>query len=245
MAEANLKYGNNNRRNQNRNATEISLVELFDTARRHWIPILAVAVVIAVLGFTAVKLFAVPSYVSTGKLYINTERESISADVNAQTLIQTQSLMTTYANILDSKSFLKDICEKMNNKYTYKEMNNIVTIEEITDTNLLSISAKTRDSRDSYMICKYIIESAPDEIYRVFEGGSVKVIDQPEESQEPLVTSSIKVAAVGFVIGVVLMWLLFYISEMLDSRIKDPNELSVLYELPILGEAPEFESNKR
>ena len=96
-----------------------------------------------------------------------------------------KNLMPTYIEILKAKAVLQTVSDDIDNKYSWSEITENTTIENIKDTNMISISVKCEDSHDAYLICSSIVNNAFDEIIRVFDGGSVKLIDIPEEAPSP------------------------------------------------------------
>ena len=100
--------------------------------------------------------------------------------------------------------------------------------EYVTDT----------DKSDSYAICNSFVEHASDEVLRIFEGGSVKIIDRPEQEPTTIAANSYKRGVIGFVIGVILAVFALFLLDMFDTRIEGSEELIEKYGLPILGEIP-------
>ena len=146
--------------------------------------------------------------------------------------------MPTYIEILSSKPFLETISDDIGNKYDYKQIKGMTSYSSKTDTNILSITVKANDSHDAFLIAESISHNTPDEIRRVFEGGSVKLINNAEESMSPIPSNSLKRGLIGFVAGAALAALIIFLINIFDTRVKSSEELSSKYGLPILGEIP-------
>ncbi|MBS7297470.1 MAG: hypothetical protein KIG65_00125 [Eubacteriales bacterium] len=217
-------------------ANEISVLDILVLVMRNWWIVGLVGLVLAVACYAYSKSTAVPTYKSTGNLYIDTQRERIDDDVNATALLYARDLMPTYIEILESRTFNTMISEAMNNKYTYQEIDAMTALSQVEDTNIMEINVVCVDERDSYLICDYIVRFAADEILRVFEGGSVKVIDSPEQSPKIIVVNLFKRGIIGFVIGAILAIIAIVLFDMFDTRIVTTEELTTRYKLPVLGE---------
>jgi capsular polysaccharide biosynthesis protein len=146
--------------------------------------------------------------------------------------------MPTYIEILSSKPFMETVSDDIDNKYSYSQINSMVSYTAKTDTNILSITAKSTDSHDAYLIAESVSHNAPDEIRRVFEGGSVKLINNAEENTSPLPSNALKRGLIGFVAGAALAALIIFLINIFDTRVKSSEELTSKYGLPILGEIP-------
>ena len=222
--------------------TQLSVVDIINMMLTFWWLIVILAVLIGGSTYAYSKITAVPEYNSVGTLYINTQTEQKSEDVNASALNNAKVLMPTYIEILKSKPFLELVCEDLDDKYTFKEMEEFIEIEAVEDTNLINISVDTTDAHDSYLICTSIVNNAFDEIIRVFEGGSVKLINSPEESLSALPTNSYQKGLIGAVIGAVVAMLIIFLINLFDTRVKSSEELKNKYNLPILGEVSNLHS---
>ena len=222
--------------------TQLSVVDIINMMLTFWWLIVILAVLVGGSTYAYSKITAVPEYNSVGTLYINTQTEQKSEDVNASALNNAKVLMPTYIEILKSKPFLELVCEDLDDKYTFKEMEEFIEIEAVEDTNLINISVDTTDAHDSYLICTSIVNNAFDEIIRVFEGGSVKLINSPEESLSALPTNSYQKGLIGVVIGAVVAMLIIFLINLFDTRVKSSEELKNKYNLPILGEVSNLHS---
>lgn len=217
-------------------ANELSVLDIIVLVMRNWWIVGLVGLVMAIACYAYSKSTAVPTYKSTGNLYIDTQRERIDDDVNATALLYARDLMPTYIEILESRTFNTIISEAMNNKYTYQQIDSMTTLSQVEDTNIMEVSVVCVDENDSYQICDYIIRYAADEILRVFEGGSVKIVDSPEQDPSMIVVNLFKRGIIGFVIGAILAIIVIVLFDMFDTRIVSSDELTSRYKLPVLGE---------
>ena len=90
----------------------------------------------------------------------------------------------TCINIIVSDRTLNPVAEELNNRLTASQIREMLSIEAVEDTSALKISVTSRDSQLSLDIAQAIAEIAPDKISDVFEGGSVRIIDNPEVTEE-------------------------------------------------------------
>lgn len=218
--------------------TQISIIDIINMMLTFWWLIVILAVLVGGGTFAYSKLTSVPMYTSEATVYINTQAEQKTDDINTSALTNAKDLMPTYIEILSSKPFLETISDDIGNKYNYKAIKSMTNYSAKTDTNILSISVRSNDSHDAYLITESISHNAPDEIKRVFEGGSVKLINNAEENQSPLPNNSLKRGMIGFVAGAALAALIIFLINIFDTRVKSSDELSAKYGLPILGEVP-------
>lgn len=218
--------------------SEISILDLIALMLRNWWIIAIIGGIFGIASYAYCKTTSVPTYKSTTSLYINTQREQQTEDVNAIALINTINLMPSYIKVLQSRTFFTQVSDAMDNKYSYEEIDRMTSLSQDEDTNIVTISVSSVDSQDSHTICSNIADLAANEIFRIFEGGSVKIIDRPKDEPEVIVANSFQRGAIGFIVGAALAMFVIFLINMFDTRIETSEELTARYNLPVLGEIP-------
>ncbi len=217
---------------------EISIFDILILMMRKWWIIILTGMIFAIICYAYTKSVSVPSYVSSGSLYIDTQREQATDDVNATALQQAADLMPTYIQILKSRTFNQVVSDAMDNLYTPDAINGMVKLSQVENTNIINVSVTCTDKEHSYQLCNSVIDLADDEILRIFEGGSVKVIDKPKEEPRISVVNLFRRGIVGFMVGAALATIVIVLFDIFDTRITGSEELTSRYKVPILGEIP-------
>ena len=218
--------------------SQLSIIDIINMMLTFWWLIAVLAIVIGGGAYVISKATSVPQYTSSGTLYIDTQKESKTDDVNTSGLQAAKTLLPTYIKVLESTPFLESISDDVNNKYSAASIAKMISYTGVEDTNLIVIRVRTSDSHDAYLITKSILRNAPSRIAQVFEGGSVKVIEYPKEATSPESDSAFKKGIVGFIAGAAIAMLIIFLINLFDTRVKSSEELTSKYGLPILGEIP-------
>jgi capsular polysaccharide biosynthesis protein len=221
--------------------TEISVVDIINMMLTFWWFIVILAVLVGGATYTYFKITSIPEYKSTSRILVSTEGQQTSTDVNASSLTNAANLLPTYIDVLQSKAFLGIVSDDLDNKYSVSDITDMLTLETVTDTNIILVTVKNSDAHVAYLVCSSIVNNAPSEIARVFGGGSTKQTEYPEEATkaEPLHTA--RNAVIGFLAGAAVAMVIIFLVNMFDTRVKSKDELVSKYGLPILGEVPNLE----
>lgn len=220
------------------NESQFSVVDIINMMLTFWWFIVILAVLVGGATFTYFKITSVPEYKSTSRMYINTEAQQTSTDVNTNALTGAANLLPTYIDVLTSKTFLNSVSDDMDNKYTVEDITSMIALEAVVDTNIISIEVLHEDPHVAYLVCSSFVNNAPNEIARVFGGGSTKLTEHPEEADEPEVMHTARNALIGFIAGAAIAMVVIFLVNMFDTRVKSKDELVSKYNLPILGEIP-------
>lgn len=217
---------------------QLNLISIIDILLRRWTIILLSAILVGVFSFVYSEVVISPVYSSNASLYVNSSKQNISEDVSSATLSSSRQLVMTYAEILKARTFLEVIATDLDGKYTVNQIKNMITMEALNETEILSITVRGTSANDVYRITKSIIKYAPDELIRVVEAGSVKVLDDASETKTPVSPNIRNNTFIGVFVGILLGSLMIIVLELFDTRIKSGDELSQRYKEPLLGEIP-------
>lgn len=221
--------------------SDINVVDIINMMLTFWWFIVILAVLVGGATYTYFKISAVPEYKSTAKIYINTEAQQSSTDVNAGAIINAGNLLPTYIDVLQSNSFLRQVSDDLDNKYSETEIKGMMGMEAVIDTNIISLEVVNADAHIAYLVASSIVDNAPTEIARIFGGGSTKLTEYPKEAVNAEPSHTGRNAAIGAVAGAVVAMLIVFLVNLFDTRVKNKDELIDKYGLPILGEMPSLE----
>ncbi len=216
---------------------EINPEQFFGIVRKRLVWIIAIGVLSAVLMGVISFLFISPKYSSTAKLYVNTTKDQQTYITQAD-LTVAKSLVDTYIVIIESDTALEQVAEMAGVDYTPKEIRKILTATSLDGTEAFSVTVTDPDPYVALNIANAIVEVAPREIVRVVEAGSVKIIDSPKLAVESDDNGLKRNIIIGFFAGLVLSFVIFYLSEILDVTIYDEEDLEGQFSYPIIGIIP-------
>lgn len=223
---------------------EYSLYELLGMYVRKWwvIGIFLVAFAAAAAGFT--WKFVTPTYQAKISIYVNNSRGAQEMDsLSSADLSAAQRLVNTYVSITKSNRVLEKVVEELDGEYTVGQLYNSITASQMSDTEIFSVYVVYTDPVEAARIANAIAKVAPGEIANLIEGTSAKVIDTakvPTKRHSPNYSRRILFGAVA---GAFLALVLLTVQYLSDTRIKDENDLINMFNIPILGRIPDFESD--
>lgn len=230
-----------NKNTEKKGNSDISVIDIINMMLTFWWFIVILAILVGGATYTYFKISSIPEYKSTAKVYVNTEGQQTSTDVNTNALIGASNLLPTYMDVLQSKEFLGQVSDDLDNRYSIEDIKSMLELEGVTDTNIISISVKNEDAHVAYLVCSSVVNNAPTEVSRVFGGGSTKLTEYPEEAKEPEEMHTTRNAIIGFAIGAVIAMLIIFLVNLFDTRVKSKDELIAKYGLPIIGEMPNLD----
>lgn len=219
---------------------QLSIVNVVDMLLRKWYVLFIAAIIGGVCAYLFTDIFIDPKYSAQTTLYVNASNKNVDEISNAN-ITASQQLVNTYAEILKARDFLDKIAKDLDEKYTSDEIKEMLTMESVNETEVLSVTVKGTDKDDVYKIAQLLAQYSTDELENVVGAGSAKVLETPLEPINPISPNVRANTLIGVLLGILFAGLLVIVLELLDTRIKSGEEFANNYEEPLLGEIPTLE----
>ena len=226
--------------NQENQAVEIDVFAMLKTLWKRKFSIVLVALVFAIAAFGYSAFLAKKEYQSTSRIYVVSRQNQ---DNNALTNSDLQAgsyLVKDYREIILSQNVLSQAIEELKLDMTPAELSKKISVSVPTDTRILSITAKDGDPKEAARIANGLRNVAAEKIISVTKVSDVTTLDEAEVPQSPSSPNIRRNVLLGFVAGAGLIVVLLVVVEVLDDRVKRPEDVEELMGLPLLGVVPDI-----
>ena len=225
---------------QNKEIIELDLRQIvMALLYKAWLIVL-VGVLGAALAFGYVKLTIAPTYSSSIQLYVNNNYES--PGFSSSQLTAAQSLADTYMVILESRSVLDVVAEKIDLGYSYNQLKSMVSAASVNGTEVFQVSVVCTNYKHAAIIANTIAEVLPEQISAVVYGSTVSVVDYAVENPNPIGPNYSQYMTLGLMAGVLLVVAIVVLFEIQNTKIHSEEYLTHVYEeIPLLAVVPSGE----
>ena len=226
--------------NQENQAVEIDVFAMLKTLWKRKFSIVLVALVFAIAAFGYSAFLAKKEYQSTSRIYVVSRQNQ---DNNALTNSDLQAgsyLVKDYREIILSQNVLSQAIEELKLDMTPAELSKKISVSVPTDTRILSITAKDGDPKEAARIANGLRNVAAEKIIAVTKVSDVTTLDEAEVPQSPSSPNIRRNVLLGFIAGAGLRVVLMVVVEVLDDRVKRPEDIEELMGLTLLGIVPDI-----
>ena len=226
--------------NQENQAVEIDVFAMLKTLWKRKFSIVLVALVFAIAAFGYSAFLAKKEYQSTSRIYVVSRQNQ---DNNALTNSDLQAgsyLVKDYREIILSQNVLSQAIEELKLDLTPAELSKKISVSVPTDTRILSITAKDGDPKEAARIANGLRNVAAAKIISVTKVSDVTTLDEAEVPQSPSSPNIRRNVLLGFIAGAGFMVVLMVVVEVLDDRVKRPEDIEELMGLTLLGIVPDI-----
>ena len=226
--------------NQENQAVEIDVFATLKVLWKRKFSIILVALVFAIAAFGYSAFLAKKEYQSTSRIYVVSRQNQ---DNNALTNSDLQAgsyLVKDYREIILSQNVLSQAIEELKLDMTPVELSKKISVSVPTDTRILSITAKDGNPKEAARIANGLRNVAAEKIISVTKVSDVTTLDEAEVPQSPSSPNIRRNVLLGFIAGAGLMVVLMVVVEVLDDRVKRPEDVEELMGLTLLGIVPDI-----
>jgi capsular polysaccharide biosynthesis protein len=156
-------------------------------------------------------------------------------------------MLNTYIELFKTSEFNQSVADQINSEYnkaySASQIKNAITITSVEDTAMFRVVVTTTDADLSYWIAHQLETSIPEKMEQT--NNSLVKASVEDKALKATTSESLgysKKCTIGALAGAILAAAYVILRDSLDIRIKNSDELSEFYEIPVLGSIPEFET---
>ena len=226
--------------NQENQAVEIDVFAMLKTLWKRKFSIVLVALVFAIAAFGYSAFLAKKEYQSTSRIYVVSRQNQDNNALTNSDLQAGSDLVKDYREIILSQNVLSQAIEELKLDMTPSELSKKISVSVPTDTRILSITAKDGDPKEAARIANGLRNVAAAKIISVTKVSDVTTLDEAEVPQSPSSPNIRRNVLLGFIAGAGLMVVLMVVVEVLDDRVKRPEDIEELMGFTLLGVVPDI-----
>lgn len=221
--------------NQEANTIEIDVLSLLRTIWRKKFLILLTAILTTGLAFAYSAFLATPQYDSTTRLYVVNQSSDNGAVITTQDLQAGSFLAKDYQEIILSQDVLKNVITTLGITEDIKDK---ITVTIPTDTRILSITVRDSDPNQAATIANTLRDEAAKKIIEVTKVSDVTTLEAALPAENPSTPQTKRNLVLGFIVGAFLATALVLVLEVLDDRVKRPQDIEEGLGMTLLGVVP-------
>ena len=238
------------------NNMEEDTIDLLELAKALWKNILIIALVAVLVGFMAFGYTAFmvkPQYQATASLYVNNSSFSLGAtsfSISSADLSASNSLVSVYIYILQSRTTMEDVIKEADLSYTPEELSKMVSAKGVSSTGAFEVTVTSNNPAEAELIANTIAQILPDRISEIVDGSSVRIVDYAVIPSHRAGPSMVQNTAVGSLAGGFLAAAVVILRFLLDDRskvmIKSADELREMYpDIQVLAMIPDMRVSEK
>ena len=222
---------------ENTKRVEIDVLALLQKLWTKKVFILFTAFYVAVFAFLGTYFFIQPTYTSSTRIYVVNQADD-GKNLSAQDLQAGTFLTKDYKEIITSNDVLSEVIKDKKLNMTEADLAKMISVNIPTDTRLISISVNAKTGQDAQSLANKVRDVAAEKIKKVEDVTTLEDAKLPDSPSSPNIKRNV---ALGAVLGGFLAIVGVLVREILDDRIRRPEDIEDALGLTLLGIVPDID----
>lgn len=226
------------------NTLEIDVLQLFRALWKRKLVILLVAIITSSVAFAYSTFVIKPEFTSMTRIYVVNRDQGEKSGLTNQDLQAGTYLVKDYREIILSQDVLEEVVSDLKLDLTPKGLANKIKVTVPVDTRIVSISVKDKQPEEASRIANSLREVAAEKIVAVTRVSDVTTLEEARPATTPSSPNVRRNTLFGFLGGAVVTVIAVLLIELLDTRVKRPEDVEDVLQIPLLGLVPDLDKMK-
>ncbi|MFM0772727.1 Wzz/FepE/Etk N-terminal domain-containing protein [Streptococcus suis] len=227
--------------NQESNTIEIDVLYLLKTLWRKKFLIILTSFLGAGIAFVYSSFLVTPQFDSTTRIYVVSQNVEAGAGLTNQELQAGTYLVKDYKEIILSQDVLSRVKTELG---LTEDISNKISVSIPVDTRIVSISVRDADPNEAARIANSLRTFAAQKIVEVTKVSDVTTLEEAVPAEEPTTPNIKRNILLGLLAGGILATGIILAMEVLDDRVKRPQDIEEVMGLTLLGVVPDSKKLK-
>lgn len=226
------------------NMMEIDVFHLLKILWKRKLLIALVAFVTGIVAFAYSSFIVKPEFTSTTRIYVVNRNQGDKPGLTNQDLQAGSYLVKDYREIILSQDVLEKVATDLKLELPPKGLASKIKVTVPVDTRIVSISVTDRAPEEASRIANSLREVAAQKIISVTRVSDVTTLEEARPATSPSSPNIRRNTMVGFLAGAVVMVVTALLVELLDTRVKRPEDIEDVMQIALLGVVPNLDKLK-
>jgi capsular polysaccharide biosynthesis protein len=220
--------------------------KFFKLLKENLLIIIAGGILCFAVAFAYSKFGIEPVYYSNAKIGVKSETKTTQANPTVE-VNYARMIVDSYIVILDSHDFYEQVYQSMSAEYRPESPEKLRKNTSLTpkdNTEVILVEYNSKDKEHAQYITAKIVENicAYEPLLKSYDATVILY----ESATAPKISNNniTMFSAIGFILGMVIVFIIAVLRDMLDTRVKTVNDIKDRYNLPVLGAIPTFKGKK-
>jgi len=226
------------------NMMEIDVFHLLKILWKRKLLIVLVAFVTGAVAFAYSSFIVKPEFTSTTRIYVVNRNQGDKPGLTNQDLQAGSYLVKDYREIILSQDVLEKVATDLKLELPPKDLASKIKVTVPVDTRIVSSSGTGRAPEEASRIANSLREVAAQKIISVTRVSDVTTLEEARPATSPSSPNIRRNTMVGFLVGAVVMVVTVLLVELLDTRVKRPEDIEDVMQIALLGVVPNLDKLK-
>lgn len=216
----------------------MTLLELFQLLKNHLKLVIALPIIFALVTAVGSWIFMANTYTANVSMYVLANSSETQSNTSLSTDLSASQMITNdVSELIQSERVLNQAANQLG--MSESELKGYdIEVTSSTTTRLITISVTGDTPNSAAAIANGIADTTNSVAQEIMNIEAVNVIDQAEVPTSPSGPPRTMYTAVAFLAGIFVAVAIVVLMDMINTRIRKPEEIEELLDIPVIGRIP-------
>lgn len=216
----------------------MTLLELFQLLKNHLKLVIALPIIFALVTAVGSWIFMANTYTANVSMYVLANSSETQSNTSLSTDLSASQMITNdVSELIQSERVLNQAANQLGMSESELKSYDI-EVTSSTTTRLITISVTGDTPNSAAAIANGIADTTNSVAQEIMNIEAVNVIDQAEVPTSPSGPPRTMYTAVAFLAGIFVAVAIVVLMDMINTRIRKPEEIEELLDIPVIGRIP-------
>lgn len=230
---------------------EFTIASLLGILRKYVVYVVVVAILFGALAWVFCSFVATPTYqarisfiaTNGGMTSIDDSDITTSNKMNSADIAASLALLGTYVDIFKSVDLYEQVADDIGLDYSARQIKSMVSVQPRSEESLfIDITVTSSNPKHSVLIAESIYKLGGDYVVEKLPRAYVKAMEDTDRRVSQNYPNTMITVVVATFLGAVMVFAIAVIITMMDKTIKGEKDFADNYDIPILGNIPNFKT---
>lgn len=216
---------------------ELDLKEIFNMFWTRILQIILIVLIFIVIGILYSYLYVTPQYKAYTTLLLATSTDD-SETITTTDISLNNNLVSTYGELIKSKTVLGEVINNLGIEKTEASLESAVSVSQRKSTQVIEIDVVDKDPYQAKIIANEVAKVFAKKVEEIYKINNIHVVDTAEEPTTPYNINHMKDIVMFAFIGLVVACIYVLIANMLDTTVKNKEDVERKLGLTVLVSIP-------
>lgn len=216
----------------------MTLLELFQLLKNHLKLVIALPIIFALVTAVGSWIFLANTYTANVSMYVLANSSETQSNTSLSTDLSASQMITNdVSELIQSERVLNQAANQLG--MSESELKGYdIKVTSSTTTRLITISVTGDTPNSAAAIANGVADNTNSVAQEIMNIEAVNVIDQAEVPTSPSGPPRTMYTAVAFLAGIFVAVAIVVLMDMINTRIRKPEEIEELLDIPVIGRIP-------
>ena len=223
---------------------EIDVFQLVKVLWKRKFLIVLTAIIAGLVAFAYSSFVIKPQYTSTTRIYVVNRNQADKPGLTNQDLQAGAYLVKDYREIILSQDVLDKVVKDQSLTIDARTLGKKISVTVPAETRIVTISVRDGNPEEASRIANALREVAAQKIISVTRVSDVTTLEEARPATSPSSPNIRRNTMIATIAGVGFVTIIVLLVELLDDRVKRPEDIEEVMHISLLGVIPNLEKLK-